>query len=396
VTESRRAAEEQAALRRVATLVARETAPDAVFAAVGREVGEVLGVDATHIGRYDPDGTVVSVAQWGSYPGVPIGARFPLEGDSVSARVLRTGRPARMDDYEYAPGVIAATMRQLGIRFSIGVPISIKGRPWGVMIATSKGPSHFPTEIESRLQDFTELLATSIANADSRSELEASRRRIVAASDEARRRIERDLHDGTQQRLVSLALAVRAAEESVPEDRHDLRAELDRIATGLDEAVDEVQEISRGIHPAIISHGGLGPALQALARRSPVRVQVELHIESRPPEAVEVAAYYIVSEALTNVAKHARASGVQLSVDTEDEAVRLSVRDNGIGGADLRSGSGLLGLRDRVEALGGTVNVESPPGGGTTVVATLPLEGPPSGDGLRDLDWPRERHKAQV
>jgi signal transduction histidine kinase len=158
--------------------------------------------------------------------------------------------------------------------------------------------------------------------------------------------------------------------------------ELDRIATALDEAVDEVQEISRGIHPAIISHGGLGPALQALARRSPVPVEVELHIESRPPEAVEVAAYYIVSEALANVAKHARASGVQLSVATEDEVVRLSVRDNGIGGADIRSGSGLLGLRDRVDALGGTINVESPPDGGTTVVATLPLEGSPSGDGL--------------
>jgi PAS domain S-box-containing protein len=397
LTESRRAAEEQAALRRVATLVARETAPEVVFAAVGREVGEVLGVDATHIGRYDPDGSVVSVAQWGSYPGVPIGARFPLEGESVSARVLRTGRPARMDDdYENAPGVIAATMRQLGIRFSVGVPITIKGRPWGVMIATSKGPSPLPTEMESRLQDFTELVATSIANADSRSELAASRGRIVAASDEARRRIERDLHDGTQQRLVTLALAVRSAKESVPEDRHDLRVELDRIETALDEAVDEVQEISRGIHPAIVSHGGLGPALRTLAERSPVRVEVELHIGSRLPEAVEVAAYYVVSEALTNVAKHARASGVQLCVDTEGGAVRLSVRDNGIGGADIRSGSGLLGLRDRVEALGGTVNVESPPGGGTTVVATLPLEGSPNGDGQRDLDWPREGHGAQA
>jgi PAS domain S-box-containing protein len=214
VTESRHAAEEQAALRRVATLVARESAPDSVFAAVVREVGELLGVDATHIGRYDADGTVVSVAQWGNYPGVPIGARFPLEGDSVSARVLRTGRPARIDDYEEAPGVIAATIRQLGIRFSIGVPISVEGRPWGVIIATSKGPSPFPAETESRLQNFTELVATAIANADARTELTASRARIVAVSDDARRRIERDLHDGTQQRLVSLRLAVRAMERA--------------------------------------------------------------------------------------------------------------------------------------------------------------------------------------
>ena len=203
----------------MATLVARESAPDSVFAAVVREVGDLLGVDATHIGRYDSDGTVVSVAQWGNYPGVPIGARFPLEGDSISARVLRTGRPARIDDYEDAPGVIAATIRQLGIRFSIGVPISVEGRPWGVIIATSKGPSPFPAETESRLRNFTELVATAIANADARTQLTASRARIVAVSDEARRRIERDLHDGTQQRLVSLRLAVRAMEESIPKDR---------------------------------------------------------------------------------------------------------------------------------------------------------------------------------
>src|SRR3954469_388318 len=170
--ELRMLADEQAALRRVATLVARETPPEAVFAAVGREVGEVLGVEATHLGRYDSDGTVVSVAQWGSYASVPIGARFPLGGDSVSARVLRTGRPARMDSYEDAPGVIAATIRHIGIRFSIGVPISVEGRPWGVMIATSKGSNPFPAETESRLQDFTELVATAIANTEARSEVD--------------------------------------------------------------------------------------------------------------------------------------------------------------------------------------------------------------------------------
>jgi PAS domain S-box-containing protein len=385
VTESRHAAEEQAALRRVATLVARETAPDSVFAAVVREVGEVLGVDATHIGRYDSDGTVVSVAQWGNYPGVPVGARFPLEGDSVSARVLRTGQPARIDDYEDAPGVIAATIRQLGIRFSIGVPISVEGRPWGVIIATSKGPSPFPAETESRLQNFTELVATAIANADARTELTASRARIVAVSDDARRRIERDLHDGTQQRLVSLRLAVRAMEESIPEDRPDLRAELDRIATGLEEAVEEVQELSRGIHPAILRQGGLGPALNTLARRSPLPVEVALHIESQPPEAAEVAAYYVVSEALTNVAKHGRASAVKVTADTEGHALRISVCDDGVGGADIRSGSGLVGVRDRVEALGGTVDVRSPLGEGTALVAILPLEVPPSGRGLSHL-----------
>ena len=389
VTESRHAAEEQAALRRVATLVARESAPDSVFAAVVREVGQVLGVDATHIGRYDPDATVVSVAQWGNYPGVPIGARFPLQGDSVSARVLRTGRPARIDGYEDATGAIAATIRQLGIRFSIGVPISVEGRAWGVIIATSKGPNPFPAETESRLQNFTELVATAIANADARTQLTASRARIVAVSDDARRRIERDLHDGTQQRLVSLRLAARAMEESIPEDRHDLRAELHRIATGLEEAVEEVQELSRGIHPAILRQGGLGAALNTLARRSPVPVEVAVHIESQLPEAAEVAAYYVVSEAITNVAKHSHASAVQVTADRERQALRISICDDGVGGADIHSGSGLVGLRDRVEALGGTVDVRSLPGEGTALVAILPLEVPLSG--VRDLGSSRAR-----
>jgi PAS domain S-box-containing protein len=374
VTESRRTAEEQAALRRVATLVARETAPESLFAAVVREVGGVFAVDATHIGRYDPDGTVVSVAQWGNYATIPIGARFPLEGDSVSARVLRTGRPARMDGYEGASGAIPDTIRRIGIRFSVGAPIYVDRRPWGVMIVTSKGSTPFPAETESRLQDFTDLISTAIANAATRAELKASRARIVAASDEARRRIERDLHDGTQQRLVSLRMAVGATEQRLPEDRDDLRAELDRIGKGLDEAVEEVQELSRGIHPAILSHGGIDLALKSLARRSTLPIEVVLDIEGQLPQAVEVAAYYVVSEALTNVAKHARASAVQLSAATEGDVMRITVCDDGVGGAGIRSGSGLVGLRDRVEALGGTVDVQSPSGGGTELVATLPLD----------------------
>lgn len=215
VTESRRTAEEQAALRRVATLVARETAPEALFAAVVREVGGVLGVEAAHIGRYDSDHAVVSVAQWG-YATIPVGARFPLDGDSVSERVLRTGRPARMDGYEGASGAIADVIREIGIRFAIGAPIYVDGRPWGVMTVTSKAPNPFPAESESRLQHFTELVATAIANAATRAELKASRARIVAAADEARRRIERDLHDGVQQRLVSLGFELRAIEAALP------------------------------------------------------------------------------------------------------------------------------------------------------------------------------------
>jgi signal transduction histidine kinase len=367
-----RLAQEQAALRRVATLVARETAADAVFAAVGREVGQLLGVDATHIGRYDPDGTVVSVAQWGSNPGVPIGARFPLDGDSVSARVLRTGRPARMDYYESAPGVIAATMRQLGIRFSIGVPISIEGRPWGVMIATSEGPSPFPTDIESRLQDFTELVATSIANAENRSELASSRARIVAASDDARRRIERDLHDGVQQQLVSLRLELGGLTADPPAG-DALREQLAGVTEEVGSILDALVEIARGIHPAILSHGGLEAALHSLARRSAVPVTLEARIEGSLADEVEVAAYYVASEALTNVAKHARASVVHIDVTTDDGTLTLAVRDDGVGGADLREGSGLVGLRDRIEALGGTIAIDSPAERGTRLLVTLPL-----------------------
>jgi PAS domain S-box-containing protein len=384
VTDSRRSAEVQAALRRVATLIARETAPDALFAAVVREVGAVLDVDATHIGRYDPDGTVVSVAQWG-YPTIPSGARFSLDGDSVSARVLRTGRPARMDGYEFARGAIADTIRQIGIRFAVGAPIFVDGRPWGVMTITSKGTRPFPAESEARLQSFTELVATAIANAAARAELRASRARIVAAADEARRRIERDLHDGVQQRLVSLGFELRAVEAALPPD-HELKVPLAQTTTDLAGALDDLVEVSRGLHPAILSKGGLGPALKALARRSAVPVELELGSDRRLPEQVEVAGYYVVSEALTNAAKHARASVVHVEVDADDSNVRLSIRDDGVGGADLSQGSGLIGLGDRVEALGGKVDVHSPSGEGTALVATLPLGVPERGDGARGLD----------
>jgi signal transduction histidine kinase len=219
-----------------------------------------------------------------------------------------------------------------------------------------------------------ELVATAIANAESKSELAASRRRIVAASDDARRRIERDLHDGTQQRLVSLRLAVRAAQSNLPSDLSDLRSELSRIATGLAGAVEELQELSRGIHPAILAQGGLAPALRTLARRSAIPVALDLRMDRRLPAPIEVAAYYVMSEALANAAKHAQASRIDISVTPRDGRLVLSIRDNGIGGADRSRGSGLVGLTDRVEALGGSISIESPPGAGTRITAELPLD----------------------
>ncbi len=205
-------------------------------------------------------------------------------------------------------------------------------------------------------------------------ELAASRRRIVSAADDARRRIERNLHDGTQQRLVSLKLSLDAAEAHVPQDRDDLQAELSHVASGLTDAVRELQEISRGIHPAILSQGGLGPALRTLVRRSVIPVQLDVATSTRMPEPAEVAAYYVASEALANSAKHARASRMEVSLATRDGSLVLAIRDDGVGGADAGLGSGLVGLQDRIEALGGTFRIHSPPGGGTSIVVTLPLD----------------------
>jgi signal transduction histidine kinase len=265
----------------------------------------------------------------------------------------------------------------LGVRCAFAVPIVVGGSVWGA-IGAGTNREQFPADAEQRMADFTELLATAIANADSRAELAASRRRIVAASDETRRRIERDLHDGTQQQLVSLGLAVRAAEANVPLDRRDLRAELSRVATALAAAVEDLREISRGIHPAVLSAGGVGPALRTLARRSAIPVELDVTTDARLPEPIEVAAYFVASEALANATKHAQASGIEVSLALRDGGLLLSIRDDGVGGADSGRGSGLVGCQDRVEALGGTIRIDSPPGGGTLLIVTLPLDVEPA------------------
>jgi signal transduction histidine kinase len=248
----------------------------------------------------------------------------------------------------------------------------VEGRVWGLMAAGSIVEQHLLPDTEERLAQFTELVATAIANAESRAELAASRARIVAAADETRRRIHRDLHDGIQQRLVSLMLELRSAEAAEPGEP---RAQLARTAQGLDEVLEELREIARGIHPAILARGGLEQALSTLARRSAIPVQLDVRAKRRPPEHVEVAAYYAVSEALTNAAKHAHASVVNVELDTRDAILHLAIRDDGAGGADPERGSGLVGLRDRIEALGGTLTVSSPAGNGTTLLIEIPVEG---------------------
>ncbi|MFJ2832308.1 PAS domain S-box protein [Streptomyces sp. NPDC087263] len=373
-SELRRLAGEQAALRRVATLVARGVPPAEVFAAVAVEGERLLDAQATTIGRLEPDGAMAIVASSGSARDLlPVGSRLKLESGLALTMVVRTGRPARVDDFSHVSESVERRAQHLGIRSSVAVPIMVGGALWGA-IGAGTDREQFPADAEQRMTDFTELLATAIANADSRAELAASRRRIVAASDAARRRIERDLHDGTQQQLVSLVLDVRAEEANIPPERHDLRVSLSRFATGLAAAIDDLQEISRGIHPAILSAGGLGPALRTLARRSAIPVELDVTTKARLPEPIEVAAYFVASEALANATKHARASHIEVSLALHEAGLMLSIRDDGVGGADSSRGSGLVGLQDRVEALGGTIRIDSPDGGGTSLVVTLPFD----------------------
>jgi signal transduction histidine kinase len=228
--------------------------------------------------------------------------------------------------------------------------------------------------------EFTELVATAVSNAESRAELAASRARVVAASDETRRHIERDLHDGTQQRLISIGLQLRAAEALASPEQAELRAQLSDAARGLTSAVEELQEISRGIHPAVLSRGGLRQALKALARRSSIPIELHVDLDRRLPEQVEVASYYLVSEALTNAAKHARASALRVDAATDNGVLRLSIADDGVGGADPAAGSGLVGLRDRVEAVGGELRISSALGHGTALHATIPTQAGETGD----------------
>jgi signal transduction histidine kinase len=370
-----RLAQEQAALRRVATLVARGASTEQVFATVTGEVGQLLPVELALMGRYETDDTVSFLQTWQRTHDLHLPTRMALGGTNLTTIVSRTGSPARIDVDTDLSGSVGEYARGLGVRSSVAAPIIVAGRLWGVMIAASATERLLPTDTEARLADFTALVAMAIANAESRAQLTASRARIVAAGDETRRRIERYLHDGTQQQLVSLKLEVRAAQTTERPEVDQLTAQLARTEQGLAGVLEELREISRGIHPAILSKGGLGPALRVLARRSAVPAELDLRVERRLPEPVEVAAYYVVAEALTNTAKHAQASVVNVELKAHDTVLQLAIRDDGIGGADIGQGSGLVGLSDRVEALGGRLEVSSPAGSGTSLSIEIPLEG---------------------
>ncbi|WP_082974926.1 GAF domain-containing sensor histidine kinase [Mycobacterium sp. E3247] len=367
-------AEQQAALRRVATLVARGVRPSDVFPAVAHELARSLGVANASLWRYENDGTATLVAARDDPVQVaqmPVGSRWSLGGQNIGAMVADSGQPARMDSHDTAIGDVAALIRRLGLRSGVGAPIVVEGRLWGVAVVGSAAEP-LPPDTEQRIGEFSELVAAAIANAEAHAALTASRARIVTAADDARRRLERDLHDGAQQRLVSLALQLRSIEAGVPPELGSLKNEISAAVTGLSAASADLQELARGIHPAILSRGGLGPALEALARRCPIPVTVRLALEEQIPESVEVAAYYVVAEALTNATRHARASLIDVDARTDEAELMVAIRDDGVGGADSRNGSGLLGLLDRVEALGGRLDIASPPGGGTALQVAIP------------------------
>jgi signal transduction histidine kinase len=372
--EGRELLEEQAALRLVAMLVARGIDQQTILTAVAKEIGRMSRADMVNIFRYEPDGTATRVAVWTTQPvGPAVGESVASTGHYVFTQVLQTRAPVRLDDMGVLSGTASEVVSKFGIRSAVAIPIMVDGVLWGAAGAGSTKDQKLPEGIEQRISGFTELIATAISNANARAELAASRARVVAASDATRRRIERDLHDGIQQRLVTLTLGLNGAIESTPAGLHELVAQLEQMERGLKEMIEEVREISRGLHPAILSEAGLGPALKSLARRSAVPVELDVRLEGRLPPTIEVAAYYVVSEALTNTAKHAKASVAKVAVEKREGLLRIEVSDDGSGGADPRRGTGLIGLTDRVEALGGKIVFSSPPSEGTTMIAALPL-----------------------
>jgi signal transduction histidine kinase len=339
-------AEEQGALHRVATLVAEGVDAQAIFDAVCQETCQLLDATTVTLSGSAPDGLEMTVAGWS-------------RSETVAARS------------------------------SLGAPIVVEGRPWGVLRAGTDRDEPFAAGTELRLARFAELIATAISNAAARSDLIASRARIVAAGDEARQRIERNLHDGTQQRLIAIGLDIQRVRATIPEDQQEARVGLERVEEDLQSVLEDLRELSRGLHPPLLSRRGLRSALRALARESPIPVEVEIDLPERPAAGLETAAYYVVSESLTNAIKHSQASAVSIKIETdhagEPFAVGLdgrsrgvtlhaTIADDGIGGADPSAGSGLMGLADRVDALGGRFDLDSPGGGGTRVKVELPLE----------------------
>jgi signal transduction histidine kinase len=369
--------DEQAAVRRLATLVAQGAQSSQIFNAVAREIGQLLETEYVLINRYEPDHTTTIVGHWCG-PGKveltpPFGGNWPIDNGSVTEAVARTGKPARIDDYALTSTDMGTWAGYSGIASIVGCPIIVKGEVWGMVSSLGSGAQ--PEDTEARMLQLIVFVGAAIESAQTSADLRASRSRVITASDAARRQIERDLHDGVQQRLISLGLELSTAEACLAPGQNVLRNHLVRTAQGLTDVMEDLREITRGLNPPTLARGGLRPALKALLRRVPVPVELNVDLDRRLADDIEVAIYYIVSEALTNALKHARASRVRIDVSVDNRAVRVSVHDNGSGGADPTLGSGLIGLRDRTESLGGNFELVSPVGEGTSLMLKIPLAG---------------------
>jgi signal transduction histidine kinase len=366
--------QEHAALRRMATLVARGPSPAEVFAAVTRGTGELLGAQRTSLLRVESPERAAIVAGWsrGAAPAVPVGHTAVIDGRGILGQMLRAAAPVRIDDFDAVGGAVAALMRRLGIRAAAAGPIVLGGRVWGALTASWPAGASMPAGAEDRVAAFAELVSLAIENAEAREELAASRARLVAAADEARRRIERDLHDGAQQRLVAAALELSVLDRRLERDPNDARTVLARAREHLEGGLGELRDLARGIHPAVLTDRGLKAALDALVNLSPVPVELRITVPDRLDAAVEATVYFLVSEALTNVAKYAQADAVSVDIAPTGGALVVTIADDGVGGADPGQGSGLRGLVDRVHAIGGRLQVSSSPGQGTRLRAHLP------------------------
>ena len=364
---------EHAALQRVAVMVARQPSPAEVFAAVTEEAGRLLGAQTTNLMRIENPKLAVIVAGWSEGAAhVPVGSTGLLDGRGLVGQVQDTGRPSRVEDFDEVGGAVAAEMKRLGLRSGVAGPVIVGGRIWGALVACSASPLPLPAGTEDRIAAFAQLVSLAIENAETREELAASRARLVKAADEARRRIERDLHDGAQQRLLATALTLTLLDQQLQRDPGGARDILASARTELDHGLRELRDLARGLHPALLTDYGLEAAVRSLVQRTPLTVDLRASVPDELDATIEAAAYFVVCEALTNVTRYAEASSATVDLEVAGGVLSVTVADDGIGGADPEHGSGLRGLVDRVHAVGGRLQVSSPPGRGTRLRAELP------------------------
>ena len=366
-------AREHEALRRLAILVARQPSTAEVFAAVTEETGRLLGAQTSNLMRVANPELAVIVAGWSEGAAhVPVGSTGKLDGRGMVGKILETGRPSRVDNFDDVGGDVAKAMRSLGLRSGVAGPVIVDGRIWGALVVCSAGSEPLPPGTEDRVAAFAQLISLAIENAETREELAASRVRLVAAADEARRRIERDLHDVAQQRLVATALTLTLLDRKLEGGSDDASSLLASARQELDRGLSELRDLARGLHPAELTDHGVEAAVRSLAHRAPIAVDFHAAVPERVDATIEAACYFVVSEALTNVVKYAEASSVSVDLTVTDDTLVATIADDGIGGAEPELGSGLRGLVDRVHAVGGRLQVSSPPDEGTRLRAELP------------------------